>query len=488
MKYRFDIEKILSRMILFLMIVLCCGVAVCISAQETPRPNVILVFIDDMGWSDLSCFGNQAVRTENIDRLAQEGISFTQFYVCAPICSPSRCGIMTGQYPQRWRMTSYLDNRKQNDVRGVAQWLDPSAPVLAEFLHKAGYATGHFGKWHLGGQRDVGDAPLITEYGFDESLTNFEGLGPRVLPLLNTFDGTEPRKYALGSDTLGRGEIRWVDRNRVTGCFVDKSLEFIKQAQKDGKPFYINLWPDDVHSPFFPAKEFRGEESKKSRYHGVLTELDRQIAPLFHSVRDSESLRKNTLIILLSDNGPEAGAGSSLPLRGSKGMLYEGGVRSPLIVWGDGLVAQEQKGKKNQTDLFQSIDMVPSLLKITGVNKEPEAAYPVFDGEDFSDVLLGRKTGQQRLAPIFWRRPPDRPGPPDNAWPDLALRKEKWKFLMQFDGSKPQLYDLEKDVSESVNLAESQPELVEEFRKTLLDWNHSLPKDAGEQPQPRNKQ
>jgi uncharacterized sulfatase len=450
------------------------------AADDQHFPNIVLILVDDMGWRDLSCFGNKSVKTINIDRLADEGISFTQFYVSSPLCSPSRCGIMTGQYPQRWRITSYLDNRKRNEARGVAQWLDLSAPVLARFLQKNGYATGHFGKWHLGGQRDVGDAPLISEYGFDESLTNFEGLGSRILPLLNTFDGTPPRKHALGSDTLGRGEIQWINRNNVTSSYVNKTLEFVKKAEQKKTPFYVNLWTDDVHSPFFPSQEFRGDGSKQARYDGVLTELDRQLAPLFDYIRESDSLRKNTLIILLSDNGPEIGAGSSQPLRGSKGMLYEGGVRSPLIVWGDGLIDSKQRGTKNQTVVFQSIDLVPSLLKITGIINDPQVTKTNFDGEDFSEILLGRTIDQSRQKPIFWRRPPDRPGTEQHPLPDLALRKGAWKFLMQFDGSRQQLYNLEKDVTEKINLAESQPELVNELSQILRNWNNSLPKDAGE--------
>ncbi len=176
-------------------------------AKEAERPNILLVFIDDMGWGDFSCFGNTHVQTEHIDRLASEGVRFEQFYVNSPICSPSRTAISTGQYPQRWRITSYLNNRQSNIDRGMAQWLDLEAPMLARLLGQSGYATGHFGKWHMGGQRDVGEAPLITEYGFDASLTNFEGLGPRVLPLCDAYDGKPPRKHALGSDQLGRGPI-----------------------------------------------------------------------------------------------------------------------------------------------------------------------------------------------------------------------------------------------------------------------------------------
>jgi len=450
---------------------------VCAADNASSKPNFIVILVDDMGWSDLSCFGNTAIQTPHLDRLAAEGTMFTNFYVASPICSPSRCALTTGQYPYRWRITSYLDNRQMNERRGMAQWLDPQAPTLARCLQNAGYATGHFGKWHLGGQRDVGDAPLISEYGFDESLTNFEGLGPRVLPLLNAFDGSEPRQHGLGSGTLGRGDITWLDRHNVTASFVGKTLEFIKKAEAEGKPFYVNLWPDDPHSPFFPAKELRGDGSKRALYLGVLVELDRQLALLFDYIRASETLQKNTLIVFMSDNGFEEGAGTSGALRGSKGQLYEGGTRSSLIVWGEGLLPDKAKGFRNDDAVFQAFDFAPSLLKIAGVEVP---AGTSFDGEDFSAVILGQTTTQERNAPLFWRRPPDRPGPPDNRFPDLALRDRHWKFLMQFDGSRPQLYDLSQDVSESNNLADRQTERTEQYKKMLLDWNKMFPKDAGE--------
>ncbi len=224
------------------------------------QPNIIMVFVDDMGWGDFSCFGNEAVKTENIDRLASEGIRFEQFYVNSPICSPSRVAISTGQYPTRHRITSYLAHRKLNDDRGMAQWLNPKAPMLARILQQNGYATGHFGKWHMGGQRDVGEAPLITEYGFDESLTNFEGLGPRILATKDAYNGKPIQKHTLGSDKLGKPEeITYVDRSLVTQSFTSAALKFVKQAEANQKPFYINVWPDDVHSPFFPPQARRGE-------------------------------------------------------------------------------------------------------------------------------------------------------------------------------------------------------------------------------------
>src|SRR3954470_9430000 len=245
------------------------------AAESTHSPpNIVLVLIDDMGWGDFSCFGNTVVQTTNIDQLAAEGLRFEQFYVNSPICSPSRVALSTGQYPTRWRITSFLNNRRENERRGMAQWLDPQAPMLARILNSAGYATGHFGKWHMGGQRDVGDAPLITQYGFDATLTSFEGLGPRILPLLDAYDGKEPQKYSLGSDTLGHGPIHWVKRDMVSAAYTEAAIAFIDKAQSSNRPFYVNLWPDDVHSPFFPPKARRGDASKHELYLGVLKTLD----------------------------------------------------------------------------------------------------------------------------------------------------------------------------------------------------------------------
>ncbi len=151
--------------------------------KTAQKPNIIFVLADDMGYADLQSYGGQGVKTPNINRLAAEGIRFTQFYVNSPICSPSRTAFTTGQYPARWKITSYIDDRGANNRRGMAQWLDLQAPTIARSLSQAGYHTGHFGKWHMGGGRDVGEAPLLTEYGFDQTLTQFEGLGDRVLPV-----------------------------------------------------------------------------------------------------------------------------------------------------------------------------------------------------------------------------------------------------------------------------------------------------------------
>ena len=447
------------------------------AAPVDAKPNIITVFIDDMGWSDLSCFGGTRTTTEHIDRLASEGIRFTQFYVNSPICSPSRTALTTGQYPQRWRITSYLNHRKANNKRGMAQWLDPEAPVLARELQAAGYATGHFGKWHMGGQRDVADAPPITAYGFDQSLTNFEGMGPKLLPLTMTPDSDQSGRIWEKATILGE-PVTWMQRSEITGGFVDAALKFIDAAEKADTAFFVNVWPDDVHGPWFPPVEHWGDGDKRTLYYAVLHAMDQQLARLFDRIRDDEKLRNNTLILVCSDNGHEAGAGSSDPLRGAKTWLYEGGIRSPLIVWGPGLLAENSAGTTNHQSIFSAIDLNRSLYALTGT---AVAAGHTLDGENVIDTLLG-KSQASRTAPIFFRRPPDRPGfghglDEDN--PDLAMRDGRWKFLINYDGSAPQLYDLDHDASESNNLAGEHPEIVVRLKETIFEWNERMPADAG---------
>jgi arylsulfatase A-like enzyme len=435
------------------------------------RPNILYVLIDDMGYGDLTCYGDKLVHTDNLDRLAAEGIKFTQFYVNCPICSPSRTAMMTGQYPERWKITSYLENRAANQRRGMANWLDVSAPTVARQLRDAGYTTGHFGKWHMGGQRDVGDAPLVSEYGFDKTLTTFEGLGDRILPLLDAYDGTPAKKYALGSDKLGRGNITWMERSKVTSGFATAAIAFIRQAEKDGKPFYVDVWPDDVHSPFFPPADLRGDGSKRARYLGVVQATDDQLKPLIDLVRDDPQLRDNTLIVVASDNGPELGAGTTGPFRGQKGNLYEGGVREPFITWGPGLLEKSAVGTVNDRTVVAGFDLLPSFLALAG--RSP-AADQRPDGEDRLDVMLGRSRAP-RARPLMWMRPPDRPGSNAQPWPDLSIRQDNWKLLVNADGTRPELYDLSNDIGERANLADAHKDLVQTLSKQVIAWYQALP-------------
>ena len=436
------------------------------------QPNIVVVFIDDMGWGDFSCFGNEKAQTPHIDRLAEEGVRFEQFYVNSPICSPSRTAISTGQYPQRWRITSFLAHREYNQKRGMAQWLDPQAPMLARSLQQAGYATGHFGKWHMGGQRDVDDAPPITDYGFDASLTNFEGMGPKLLPLTLKPGQEKPGRIWGDAECLGEG-YRWMLRAKITAGFVDGALPFIAHAEKNKKPFYINLWPDDVHSPFWPPVDKWGN-GKRELYLSVLQEMDRQLGKLFAYIRNDEALRDNTLVLVCSDNGPELGAGVAGPFRGYKTHLYEGGIRSSLVAWGPGLVAK--KNHVNRESVFSAIDLVPTLFDLTGT---PHPKGVKFDGESVPDILLGNAS-RSRKAPIFFRRPPDRDAYyGDSDLPDLAVRDGKWKFLCEYDGTEPELYDMETDRGETRNIAADHPHVVSSLAKSLIAWHQSMPTDKG---------
>lgn len=439
------------------------------------RPNIVFVLIDDLGYGDFSCTGNRDVQTQNIDRLASEGTRFTQFYVSSPICSPSRAAFLTGQYPARHRLHSYLDSRQRNRERQMRDWLDPHAPSLARTLKAAGYATAHIGKWHLGGGRDVGDAPLPQAYGFDESLTSFEGLGDRLL--------IKGDNLSLQNAQLGRGQITWLEKHELTREYVNRAIDFITRHQ--GKPFYLQLWPCDVHDPHHPSAAAltrfagKGRSEDERKFFAVLDEMDKELGRLFAAI-DKLGLAENTLIVLTGDNGPTAWPsyyqrgveppGSTAGLRGRKWSLYEGGIRQPLIVRWQGRVPA---GRVNETSIITGVDLFPTLCRLANLPLPADS----FDGEAMNATWLGKT--QQRQQAIFWEYGREagylKPGKQSDQSPTLALRAGDWKFLCNADGSKPELYDLKRDPQESNNLLAAQPRRAAAMQKKLLAWRQSLP-------------
>jgi uncharacterized sulfatase len=301
-------------------------------------------------------------------------------------------------------------------------------------------------------------------------------MGPKLLPLTLKPGDKEPGKIWADAERLGQ-PVTWMLRSKITGGFIDAAIPFIDKAAAAKKPFYINLWPDDVHGPWWPPVEKWGK-TKRELYHAVLVEMDRQFGKLFDHIRNSPELRDNTLILICSDNGPEPGAGSAGPFRGTKTTLYEGGTRSPLIAWGPGLIEKSKVGTRNETSVFAAFDLVPSMLEIAGVTK-PDVV--TFDGENLAPVLLN-KSSDSRAAPIFWRRPPDRKTAsatlPERL-PDLAMREGNWKLLCEYDGTQPQLYDLASDRAETANVAAQHPDVVGRLTKALLAWHQSMPPDNG---------
>ncbi len=438
------------------------------------HPNILFIFIDDMGYGDLGCYGNEEVSTPNINQLAEEGIRINQFYVNSPICSPSRTAVTTGNYPSRWGITSFISARQHNQQRGMKQWVDVKAPTVARELQKAGYYTAHIGKWHMGGGRDVGEAPLITEYGFDESLTQFEGLGDRYLATYETM-GYKGGKRGLekNSAKLGRGEIRWEKRENFTRLFVDSTLQAIERAQKAGKPFYINLWPDDIHTPLEPPLELRGDLSMKARFLGVMQEMDKHYGRLFSYIKANPELAENTLIVFTADNGPDAKVNDAAHLRGHKTVLYEGGVREPFIVWWPSKIPAKKNGSIDNATVMAGIDLFPTFMDVAGVKINDKLCL---DGESRYKAICG-KPQKKRQAPIYWIRPPDRPQTAiskENA-PDLSIREGDYKLLMDIDGSNMQLYNIIDDESETTNLAKEHAELAQKMAKKLSKWYNNYP-------------
>ena len=330
-------------------------------------PNIVLILADDLGYGDLGCYGGE-IPTPNIDRLAATGIRFTQAYVAAPICSPSRVGITTGQFPARHLIFSYLNNRQSQRTLGMSDYLAPQVPTIARALKNRGYATGHFGKWHMGGGRDVDDAPLPQAYGFDESYTSFEGLGDRVLP---------PGNLSGQSEKLGQGKITRAPKSELTKLFVDRAIGFAERNRD--KPFYLQLWPDDVHDPFAPTPDQLAKFAKfsgnkyRQQFFAVLDEMDRQIGRLIDAVQG-----ENTIFVFLGDNGPTAWPryynekldppGGTGGLRGRKWSLYEGGIRTPFIVNWKG---HTPAGRVNKHTVIAAVDLFPTFCKLAGAPLYP---------------------------------------------------------------------------------------------------------------------
>ena len=432
------------------------------SANATPtasRPNVVFILIDDMGFGDLSCTGNTDVETQHIDRLAREGTLFKQFYVASPICSPSRVGITTGQYPARHLVNSFLAGRKRNRERGMRDYLDPAAPAIARPFRDSGYATAHYGKWHMGGGRDVDDAPLPSAYGFQEHFVNTEGMGPRV-------DRKIDPKYT------------W------TRTYVDKSIDFINRNRNGS--FYLHLWLNDVHDRHEPSPKFMerykvfADRPFSQRFYAVLDEMDEQLGRLFRHV-DSLGLGKKTMFVLTSDNGPTAwrhyyrkgpnvAPGSTAGFRGRKWSLYEGGIRMPLIVRWKGTVPAKRNDEDSVLTAFDFFPTFTRLAKLTPPKVD-------FDGVDVSEIFLGNTL--QRSTPLFWEFGRDKsylkPGGIFDRSPNCAIREGKWKLLINDDGSNLELYDFSQSTAETDNVAEQHPYTAKRLANRLLDWRASLP-------------
>lgn len=430
-----------------------------VKGQDVLKPNIILILSDDLGIGDISCYFGK-YKTPNIDKVAAEGIRFTNYYSASPICSPSRAGILTGQSPAKLHFTTFLNTREDNKRKQQVDYLDPQVPTIAKLLKSEGYVNGHFGKWHMGGGRDVTDAPNFDRYGFD----SWSG----------TYESPDPDPAITATNWI------WSDQDSIkrwnrTAYFVDKTLNFLKENK--GKPCYVNLWTDDVHTPWVAGDDetgrFPGKPEEEKSFEAVLQEFDKQLGRLMDGLKEL-GIDQNTLVIFTSDNGPlpTFGQDRSAGMRGSKLSLYEGGIKMPFIVrW----PAKITSGTIDSTSVLSALDLLPSFCTLAGTALEnPD----LFDGEDRSATWWGKASS--RNTPLMWEygRNSSFFSVPkgSNRSPALAYRQQHWKFLMNADKSSMELYDLSVDKTESVNLVAEHPDLVVQFSQQLLKWWEGLPK------------
>lgn len=428
--------------------------------QTVQPPNIIIIYSDDMGVGDVGFAGGKVAPTPNIDALAYSGKTFTQYYSNAPVCSPSRVAITTGMYPGRWGIHTFLSGKKFNANCEQQNYLDTQAPSLARYLKHAGYATAHFGKWHMGGGRDVKDAPSIYSFGFDEYASTWESPDPD--PLL-----TDSNWIWSPTDSVKR----W---NR-TAYFVDKTLAFLQKEK--GKPCFINLWPDDVHTPWVHDEQ---SEAKKNTWFTqpnlppVLAEFDKQIGRLIAGVA-ALGLTEKTLIIFTSDNGPAPSFDQlrTNALRGEKNSLYEGGIRMPFIIsWPSHIAA----GSADSTTVIAAMDLLPTLSAIAGIEKSNLSA--AIDGEDMSAVFLDHKA-VARKQELFWEygrnnfyNYPDA----EHRSMQIAVRHKQWKCYTVPDGSKVELYNLQKDPFEKSDVSKQETAITEKLKQSMMAWYKEMDK------------
>ncbi len=437
------------------------------SPEAAARPNIVFILADDLGWGDLHCYGNARIRTPNLDRLAKSGSLFTQFYVNGSVCSPSRAAFMTGQFPARNRIHHAITGGSDNEDRGVANFLDPAVPTVTALLKQAGYATGHFGKWHL--THNAGPSP--SAYGVDDH-----------------------RAVCTGKDAPTWDLVPSALWPKSSELIVDETLRFIRAC--GDKPFYVNLWTIIPHAALNPTAEQMqpyeklnfGKTWDRARGPGIphkdphaiyfasVTDLDTQLGRLFAAL-DEMGLTRNTLIIFSSDNGPEilqssangySAGGSAGPFRGRKRSIYEGGVRVPFIVSWPGHVPA---GRIEDAAMLSGVDLMPTVCKVAGVSLP---AGHALDGEDVSDILFG--ASRPRTRPLFWEWRFHIIGEPIHRSPMLAVREGDWKLLMNPDRSRIELYDIPRDPTEMANQAANHPAVVASLSEKLLAWQETLPR------------
>ncbi len=433
--------------------------------QAQTKPNILFIFADDWGWGDLSAHGHPYIKTPNIDRLIAEGTDFQRFTVASGVCSPSRTAVLTGHFPARYNIDAHFAWVPDNARRNMPDWLDDEATLLPRLLQQNGYATAHFGKWHLANDMIL-DSPTPDKYGYD----------------------------SYGAFNCSGEQMPFYEDAAHTIAFMEK-------AQKDHKPFFINMWVHEPHTPHHVVPKYQWAfpdlAEEDNIYASVLFHADERIGQVLDAL-DRLNLTDNTLVIFSSDNGPARSVGASelktyhdtatgvgYNVAGSKGItggrkgykaaLFEGGIGVPFIARWPGKI---KAGAIDTVSLMSAVDLLPTFCEIAGVGLPPTYRP---DGISQVPTLKG-KPYPSRTQALFWKMRgtwPINERRPDH-WVSYAIVDQNWKLVANQDLSYVELYDISKDVSEENDLKQEHTEVVSHLLEQIRNWQKSLPEKPKE--------
>ena len=473
-----NIRILKSCTLLFLVAVMLGGLTSVSAFGQNKRPNIIIFYVDDLGWMDLSVQGSKFYETPAIDKLAEEGMRFTDAYTAHPRCVPARYGVMTGKYPAR------------GFVPGSGG-LVPNDVTIAEAMKEGGYNTFFTGKWHL--MFKVGDKNLPQNQGFDVNV----GGGHAGAPPTYFFPYKKEGAKGHGKGALGEGLEKGTPGEYLTDRLTDETVKFIKDrtANDQDKPFFVFLSHYGVHTPFEAKPELVEKYRKKLKtmkydlpeyektitgdtklrqdfpvYAAMIESIDQSMARIQETLKEL-GIEENTIIIFTADNGGLSTRGntrklatSNYPLRYGKGWLYDGGIREAFIVKWPGVT---KPGSVNKSPIIET-DIYPTVLEMAGLPLRPEDHK---DGRSFSAALKGKAINDDRA--IFWHSPLARP----TSTGDLnssAVRVGDYKLIDWYDNDRVELFNIRKDIGENHDLSKVMPEKTAGMLKLVRDWRKSI--------------
>ena len=432
-----------------------------LSLNAEDRPNILFIMIDDLGWKDLNCQGNDSFHTPNIDKLSSQGMRFTDAYAAAPVCTPTRAAAVTGLYPARLQITqhgedtwSFYKGKKWGPGKSNGKLL-PSYETIAEKLKKNGYQTAFIGKWHLSGHNfsEENKKFLPDNQGFDINIAGNGWGGPGGV-------GGFFSPYMIPNLEDGPKGEYMPDR------LANEAINQLTKFSKTKGPFFMCLWHYTVHWPIeAPEKLYKkyssGKPNDVQRYQAMVEGMDIAVGKTLKALDDLK-LAENTLVVFTSDNGHLSGYTSAAPLRESKGWLYEGGIRVPLIIRWPGKV----KAAVTSKEPALTIDFAPTFMEAAGIS---------FDEKDFDGVsLVGELKGNKKLnRDAIYFNYPHYAFHKQNDMGSI-IRQGDYKLIHKFEKNEYELYNLADDIAETKNLIKSKPELASELKQKLANWKKSV--------------